>query len=493
MSQKFSRPPVITVLGHVDHGKSSFLDYVCNTKKIKDEAGGITQHVHAYKAAYTTKEGEEINVTFIDTPGHESFKKMRRHGATLADLALLIVSAEDGVKQQTIEALEEIKATNTPYVVAISKIDSPQADIDKTIYSLLQHEVLLEGFGGDISYVPISSITGKGIQELLDLLILTARIEEFTGDTTLPASGFVLESHIDSQKGISGIFLIKDGMLKKDMYIVTGGSMARVKTIEGTNGEKYNTASLSDPVLISGFNSVPAPGNEFYAYINREDALRELQEERFEGITIQKIPDEIKDTVVIPVVIKTGNHSAISAVEHELEKIIIPHASLSIVGSGTGPITNTDIGRVSGFNNPIIVGFHTSIDPIAKQHAHQRNISVETFDVIYNLLDWVTKLSRSIVKKEYGLVVGNATVIKVFSNKNNTYLLGSCIVSGAFSISRHIHILRDHIKIGEGTIHSIQHNKQILEKIEGNGKEMGTQIITDATIEEGDILEALDK
>jgi len=253
-----ARPPIIAVMGHIDHGKSSLLDYIRKANIVAGEAGGITQHVAAYIALHNDRP-----ITFLDTPGHEAFKALRTRGAAAADIAILVVAADEGVMPQTLDALAAIKDAGIPFIVAITKIDKNNADIERTKNSLLEHEIFLEGVGGDIAYMPISSKTGEGIPELLDLVILATDISELTADESLDATGFVLESTQDPKRGSSATLIIKDGSLKFGCFVVAGDAYAPVRFIEDFRGKRIERAGPSEPVRISGFNKLPAAGSQF--------------------------------------------------------------------------------------------------------------------------------------------------------------------------------------------------------------------------------------
>jgi len=265
------RPPVIVIMGHVDHGKSALLDYIRKSNIVAGEAGGITQHISAYEITHP-HEGAKKKITFIDTPGHAAFSAMRARGANVADIAVLVVSAEDGVKTQTLEALASIKSAGIPFIVAINKIDLPSADVQRTKNTLVEHEVYIEGMGGDISWVAISAKTGEGIDELLDTMLLTAEMEELEGDTNKHATGVIIESHRDAKRGIAATLIIKNGVLSQGQYIVSGNSMAPVRIMEDFAGNKIESATFSSPIALTGFDALPKVGAVFTAYDNKKDA-----------------------------------------------------------------------------------------------------------------------------------------------------------------------------------------------------------------------------
>src|SRR3989344_2547650 len=270
-SASSERPPVVVVMGHVDHGKSSLLDYIRKTNVVATESGCITQHVAAYEVVHE-KDGEKKRITFIDTPGHAAFSAIRARGANVADLAILVVAADDGVKAQTLEALKSIRDSKTPFVVAINKIDKQSADQDRTIRRLLEEKVFLEKYGGDVPWAAISAKVGTGVEELLDLILLVAEIEGFTGDPALPAEGYVIEAHRDQKRGLAATLIIRNGTLKSGIAVLAGRAIAPVRIMETTSGAPLREASFSTPVQLVGFDELPEAGQEFHAYETKREA-----------------------------------------------------------------------------------------------------------------------------------------------------------------------------------------------------------------------------
>jgi translation initiation factor IF-2 len=259
-------------MGHIDHGKSTLLDYIRNTKVADSEAGGITQHLSAYEVEHTLATGKTKKITFLDTPGHEAFQHLRSRGSKAADIAILVVSAEDGVKPQTLEALAAIQEAAIPYIVAITKIDKPNANIERVKNSLLENGIYLEGLGGNIAYVPISSKSGDGIPALLDLLLLAAELEELTGDATKTAEGIIIESHRDPKKGISATLIIKNGTLKSGTFVIAGRAMAPLRLIQDFKGKQIKEATFSSPVTVVGWNDIPPVGEIFVCIASKKEA-----------------------------------------------------------------------------------------------------------------------------------------------------------------------------------------------------------------------------
>ena len=272
------RPPVVVVMGHVDHGKSTLLDYIRSSNIVAGEAGGITQHLGAYEITHKTSEGDERKITFIDTPGHEAFSSMRSRGANVADIGILIIAADDGIKKQTKEAYETIKTANLPFVVAINKIDKPDANVDRIKTELMEMGVFLEGFGGTTPYAEISAKTGSGIDSLMDMIILTADLEDWKGDLGKKGEGVVIETNLDTKRGITAVLVVKDGKIEKGDYIVVGDAIAPTRIFEDTSGKQIKEARCSTPIKITGFDKEPEAGEIFETYENKKDAEKAAKE-----------------------------------------------------------------------------------------------------------------------------------------------------------------------------------------------------------------------
>jgi len=481
------RPPVVVIVGHVDHGKSTLLDYIRKTQIVEGEAGGITQHISAYEVEHETKEHGKKKITFLDTPGHEAFQEMRKRGANVADIAILIVSAEDGVKAQTLEALSALKQADVPYVVAITKIDKPSANVDRAKSTLLENEVYLEGLGGDIPFIPISSKTGEGIPELLEMITLVAEIEEFKGDISLPATGTVIEAHKDPKNGTSATLLIKNGTIKTGSFVVAGNSFAPVRALSDFKGASVKEASFSSPVVITGFNALPSVGSAFMVIDNKKEAEKLASENK--KLSGNEIADTAGTEVVFPLIVRADAQGTLEAVEHSIGKLSLPDYPIKIIQSGVGSISEGDITLASGGTNAAVVGFHTSIDNIAKDLALRTDIPVETFDVIYELTEWVEKimLERK-PKKETKEKHGEAKILKVFNATKDKQVVGGRIEEGVLSVGDTAAIVRRGEVIGEGTILALQQQKVATKSIDSG--EFGMQFQSKMDVASGDSIES---
>lgn len=480
------RPPIVAVLGHVDHGKSTLLDFIRKTNVVSSEAGGITQHVAAYEAAHRGK-----RITFIDTPGHAAFKAIRARGATAADVCILVVAADDGVKPQTLEALESIKSAGTPFVVAINKIDKPNADLGRTQASLLEHGIYLEQFGGEVPWAAISAKTGQGVDELLDLILIVAEVEELTGDPEIPAQGYVIEAHRDGKRGIAATLIIRNGTLSSGMAVHAGPSVAPVRLMEDHKGRSLQEATFSTPVQLIGFDELPEVGSEFQTYAKKRQAEMARDEWKSAHITIPIVlAEQSSDMFLLPIIVRADTTGSLEAIALEVSKLGVAHRRVMIVQSGIGAINEGDVKQAnSGSPRAVVIGFNTTADSIALALAERDQIKVETFSIIYKLTERLEELLIATApKRSVELSLGKARILKVFSNKHDEYLVGASVLEGSLSRTSQLRSLRHGEIIGTGKILSIQKNKQVVDKVEQEG-EFGTQITLSAEPLAGDIIE----
>ena len=459
-----SRPPVIAVMGHIDHGKSSLLDYIRKANIVAGEAGGITQHVAAYIALHN-----ERPVTFLDTPGHEAFKALRTRGAAAADIAILVVAADEGVMPQTLDALTAIKEAAIPFIVAITKIDKNNADIDHTKNSLLEHEIFIEGMGGDIAYALVSSKTGDGIPELLDLVLLTADISELTADADATATGFVLESTQDPKRGASATLIVKDGTLTLDGFVVAGDAFAPIRFIEDFRGKRVEAAGPSEPARISGFNKLPAAGSLFSIVKNKKEAEAAVLKNAKEGVIAPERTVLAEGIVELPLIVKTDVAGSIDAIAHELAKITHERAVVRIIASGVGSVSETDV-KTANASGGTIIAFNVSTDAIARELAERDNISILSFSIIYELSEQVTKLLEERVpaiasEKE----LGRAKVLKAFSSSAKKQVLGARFISGALTTKDRIKLMRGDTELARGSILNLQQARADIKEIHTEG------------------------
>ena len=480
--KKIQRSPVIVVMGHIDHGKSALLDYIRKTKIVESESGGITQHISAYELTH-----KDRKITFLDTPGHEAFKKMRSRGAEVADIAILVVSAEEGVKAQTLEALKCIRESKTPFIVAINKIDKPAANVEKIKTNLSENEIYLEGLGGDVPFVPVSAKTGEGIPELLDMMLLVADLEELSGDTTKNAEGIVIESNLDQKKGISASLVIKDGTLKSGMFVVAGDSMSPVRIMEDFQGLPIKEASFSSPIRIVGFSKVPQVGAKFSTFDKKKDAEKATAETNKEVGNNENVGND-KNLIELPIVLVADVLGTLDAIEHEFEKLKNDSVEIRIIKKGVGFISEDDIKTASGNENTLVVGFNTKIDGPAQSLANRLEIEIKTFDIIYKITEWLEEVIKERTPKvEVEEKTGEAKILRIFSKTKDKQVLGGRVLEGEIALRGNVNILRRGENIGKGVIVNLQQSKANIKHVSEG--EFGAQIQTKTEISEGDTIE----
>lgn len=487
------RAPVIVVMGHVDHGKSALLDYIRKTNIVAGEAGGITQHISAYEVAHKDESGSERTITFLDTPGHESFSKMRARGSKVADIAILVVSAEEGVKTQTMEAYQAIHESGIPFIVAINKIDKPEANIERTKSSLLENGIYLEGMGGDIPFVPISAKSGEGVSDLLDMMLLVADLADLSGDPTKLASGVVVEAHRDMKKGILATLLIKDGTVKKGMFVRAGGSVAPVRILEDFTGKKIDEATFSSPIRIIGFDSVPQAGDFFETYENKkaaELAAAQYQELQRESTTHEGTEASGEERFCVPLILRADVLGSIEAIEHEIEKITHDRVQVKIIQKNVGDISEGDIKVAQGDPNTLVVGFNVGIDSTARDLATRNNIEIHTFDIIYKLAEWLEETAARLAPKiDVEESTGQATLLKIFSKVKDKQVVGGRVEDGVLKVGNTVQVIRRGNRIGTGVITNLQQQKTASKEVAA-GNEFGAQIESRVELAQGDMVES---
>ena len=484
-----TRPPIVAVMGHIDHGKSSLLDYIRKTNVTAREAGGITQHVSAYEAEHE-HEGALRKITFLDTPGHEAFRALRARGAAAADVAILVVAADEGVKPQTLEALEAITEAQTPFVVALTKMDKNGADPERAKNSLLENGVYLEGLGGEVPYAAVSSKSGAGVPELLDLVLLTADLAELTADPALPASGFVLESSQDPRQGLSATLIVKDGTLATGSYVVTGTTLAPVRFIENFAGKRITEALPSQPARISGFSELPPSGTPFTAYKNKKEAEAAIAAAKALLDTAAASQTEMEEgKAVLPLVIKSDVTGSLEAIKHELGKLSHDGAQIRILSAGIGRVGEADVKTAIAAGGRIIA-FTVDVDAPARDLAERSGVPIESFSIIYDLGKRVSDLLEETAPKvARDEVLGEAKVLKVFSAGNTKQVLGARLESGAFAVGVQVKITRGGEELGRGKITNLQQARADVDEIRVEG-DFGLQIEARADLAYGDQLTA---
>ena len=491
---KITRPPVVVIMGHIDHGKSTLLDYIRKTNVTENEAGGITQNISAYEVIHKDEEGKDKKITFLDTPGHAAFSKMRERGALIADIAILIVSAEDGLKPQTVEAWKTIVETKIPSIVAINKIDKPNANIEKTKNELAENEVYLENYGGKIPYVEISAKTGTGVDNLLSLILILSEMENFTGNTEEDASGFVIEADLDSKRGIQATLLIKNGTIKKGMTVVVEDSTTSTRIIQDFKGKMIENASFSSPIRLCGFDKLPRVGAPFKTFKNKKDALEYM--ECFKGKEIKNTNTKSSDETgkkLIPILLKADVSGSLEAIEKEIAKIKcqgkVENAEFKIITKGVGPISESDIKNISDGENAIIIGFNVKADKSAEEIAKKRNISISFFDIIYKMTEWLEEeMEKRRPRVETVETTGRAKIIRAFSRTKERQIIGGKVIEGQMLLNGTVKIMRREFEIGRGKIVNLEKSKVKTSTVE-EGLEFGMMLESKIEVASGDVIE----
>lgn len=485
------RSPVVAIMGHVDHGKSTLLDFIRKTNIVDGEAGGITQHLSAYEVGHRDEEGNSRTITFLDTPGHEAFTKMRIRGAQVADIAVLVVSAEDGVKQQTIEAHETIQESNTPFIVAINKIDKAGANIEQTKASLAEAGIYVEGYGGSTSFVPISAKQGTNIDELLSTILLVADLEDFHGDLTIPATGIVIESHTDPKKGISATLVIKNGTMKRGQFIVAGNTICPTRMLADFTGKAIESAQFSSPVQVTGWATLPAAGEIFQTFSIKKDAEKILEQGSATDCDLTSTLSSIMtdETKLIPLIIKTDVAGTFEAIDKQICKLQKPEVAYKLISRGVGDVSEADITFAQADKDVVIVGFNVTADKNATELNMQVGATIKLFNVIYELTEWLEKeMEIRRPRKMEAEVTGSSKALKLFSKTKDKQVVGAEIVSGSFKVNDQVMIMRRETFIGKGSIKNLQQNK--VEAKEVKEGQFGFVVESKIDIAEGDVLEA---
>ncbi len=491
------RPPVVTIMGHVDHGKTTLLDQIRKTKVAEKEAGGITQHIGAYMVDVN---GNKI--TFIDTPGHEAFTAMRARGAKVTDIVVLIVAADDGVMPQTIESIQHARAAEAPIIVAINKIDKPNANPDRVVNQLMEHNLIPEEYGGDTLFVRISAKKGEGIDELLEAILLQAEMLDLKANPNKNAKGFIIESKLEKGRGAVATVLITEGTLKVGNSIVAGKYYCRVRSIIDDKGKKIKSAGPSCPVEILGFSGVPEAGELVVALDNEKEA-KQLAEFRAEKEKIEKnvakkvsledLYAQIKEGELkeLNIIVKGDVQGSVEAIKTSLEKLSNEEVKVKVIGSGVGGVTESDV-LLAEASNAMIIGFNVRPDSKARQVAEQKHISIKTYSVIYDIIDDIKKAMEGMLEPEEQEVYhGRAEVRQLFNIPKVGVVAGCMVIDGKITRNSKVRVLRDNVIVYEGELASLKRFKDDVKEVQA-GYECGLRIENYNDIKEGDIIEAYD-
>ncbi len=489
-----TRPPIITVLGHVDHGKTTLLDAIRGAKVVDTEAGGITQSIGAYQV---DKDGQRI--TFIDTPGHEAFTAMRASGAQVTDIAVLVVAADDGVMPQTREAIDHARAAGVPIVVAINKMDSPGADPDRVKGELAEAEVIVEDYGGDVVAIPVSALKNEGIDDLLESLLLVAEVQELKANPDRPAIGVVVEAHTDRVRGSIATVLVRAGRVKIGDNVVAGAQRGRVRAMLDGFGKAIKSAGPSTPVQIMGLGGLPAVGEQFDV-VEDDKAARTLVEtrERLDSHRDERSATTMADVMrrvhsgeakELNVIIKAGTQGSVDAVRRAVEQLSTEDVQVKVIHASAGQVGEADI-LLATASDGLVVGFETSVEATAQSQAAMKGVVVKTYDIIYNLVDDVRDAVEGLIEpEERRVVIGHANVLEVFARGRREKIAGVRVTDGTLRRSGRIRVLRNGEEIFDGAVASMRHLQDNVREI-ANNFEGGVILDGFHEYQEGDVLEA---
>ena len=498
-AEKVTRAPVVTIMGHVDHGKTSLLDYIRKAKVAAGEAGGITQHIGAYHVEMD--DGKMI--TFLDTPGHAAFTSMRARGAKATDIVVLVVAADDGVMPQTIEAIQHAKAAGAPLVVAVNKIDKPEANPDRVEQELLQHEVISEKFGGDVQFVPVSAKKGTGIDDLLDAILLQSEVLELTAVKDGMASGVVIESYLDKGRGPVATILVQSGTLRKGDIVLCGFEYGRVRAMRDENGKEIDEAGPSIPVEVLGLSGVPAAGDEATVVrdekkarevaLHRQGKFREVKLARQQKAKLENMFSNMTegDVAELNIIVKADVQGSVEAIIQSLQDLSTDEVKAKVVGSGVGGISETDA-TLAAASNAIMVGFNVRADASARRIIEAENIDLRYYSIIYELLNDVKAAMSGMLQPEFKQeIIGLAEVRDVFKHPKFGAIAGCMVTEGVVKRNNPIRVLRDNVVIFEGELESLRRFKDDVAEVR-NGMECGIGVKNYNDVKVGDQIEVFE-
>ncbi len=491
------RPPVITIMGHVDHGKTSLLDAIRTTNVADGEAGGITQKIGAYQI---NKNGQKI--TFVDTPGHEAFTDMRARGAQVTDIAILVVAADDGVMPQTVEALAHAKSANVPIIIAVNKIDKPEADPSRVKNELMEHGIVPVEWGGDVEFVEVSAKQRINLDGLLETILLTAEILELKANPKKRAKGIVLESRLDPKVGPIADVLVQEGELKVGDIIVAGEANGRVRALIDDKGDRVETIGLSQPTEIIGFNAVPGAGDVVYVIQNEQHAKRIVEEMARErkmattakkSITLESLSQTLEEAAIkeLNIILRADSKGSVEALKDSLNKISTDEVAVNIIQAASGAITESDV-RLAEVSNAIIIGFHVRPTTKALKEAEAAGVEIRTSSIIYHITEDIEKALTGMLEPEFKeIYLGRIEIKKVFNITGFGKVAGCFVVDGKVKNDSNIRLLRNGVVVYEGALSTLKRYKDDAKEVVA-GQECGLGIKNFNDIKEGDIVEAFD-
>jgi len=490
------RPPVVTIMGHVDHGKTTLLDSIRNTKVTAGEAGGITQHIGAYQVT----EGDK-KITFLDTPGHAAFTTMRARGAKITDLTILVVAADDGVMPQTVEAINHAKAAEVPIIVAVNKMDKPSANPDRVMQELTEHGLVPEAWGGETIFVPISALKGEGIDTLLEMILLVAEVGELKANPNRLALGTVIEAQLDKGRGSVATLLVQDGTLKVGDPIVVGHTYGRVRAMVNDKGRRGKEAGPSTPVEITGLNDVPQAGDRFVVFedektarqVGETRAMSAIQAQRSEKqrVTLDNLFEQMSQGEMkeLNLIVKADVQGTVEAMAASLMKIDVEGVNVKIIHTGAGAITESDI-SLAAASNAIVIGFNVRPDVNAKRAAEEEGVDIRLHRIIYKVIEEIEQAMKGMLDPEFvEKIIGQAEVRQTIKVSKVGTIAGSYITEGKVTRDSGVRVIRDNVVIFEGELDTLKRFKDEVKEV-AKGYECGITITNFNDIKEGDIIEA---
>ncbi len=479
-----TRPPVVVVMGHVDHGKTTILDTIRKTKVAEKETGGITQHMGAYEVEHQGKK-----ITFIDTPGHEAFYAMRSRGVKVADIAVLVVAADDGVMPQTKEAIKHITQAGIPMIVAINKIDKPGANSQRVKNQLLEEQIVIEEFKGDVPAVEVSARTGQGIEALLEMINLVAEVAELKARSSGNAEGVVIEAELNPKSGAIATLLVKEGALVVGDIIATSSSFGKIKRLENFLGESVQEAGPGMPVRVIGLGDVPGVGEKFSVHASIEEASEKAEERKRRVGDGREVLELSPDQKVLPLILKADARGTLEAVRGVIKSIAQEGLFLRILSESVGEIMETDIKFAAGAH-ALIVGFRVKINPAAVNFAQQTKVEILLSDIIYDLVEKVrAKVSELFIQEEEEVELGTLKTAAIFRTEKTRMIIGGHVLEGEMKRGARVRVLRGETAQGEGKITSIKIQDKSVEQVK-KGTQCGILFEGPVRIEAGDILQA---
>lgn len=488
-----TRPPVVAVMGHVDHGKTSLLDAIRGASVVKSEAGGITQHISAYQVTHG-----ERSITFLDTPGHEAFAALREHGAQLTDLALIVIAADDGIKPQTIEAIRFARKAGVKIVIAITKIDKEGSDINRIKQQLSEQDLLIEEWGGDVVIIPVSAKTGEGVEQLLDMILLVADVEDLRADVNVPARGLIIEAHMEKGRGPVAEAMVEAGVLKTGQFIVAGTTYARVRNLESTNHKALKEAGPSTPVVITGFKALPEFGDTFNVVADEKMARAQAASQTSQqggrldinSTELIRMINRSNKISEFNVIVKADVQGSLTSVIDSLKALDNEEVAIRIVASGVGGINENDI-YLAASGGATIYGFHVAMPTNIKQLAARDNVPVRLYTVIYELIDDAkTQLESLLAPELVETELGTLLVKGVFKTTKTDVICGGEVTKGKLTLPARVRVVRDKEVIAEGEATNLKRGPQDAKEVV-EGEMCGVSLATTnrVMVEEGDRLE----